>query len=303
SHISIKPLSDYDYKDELFLPLVSLSDIKEFIESNSRIVELIRKIGEENYKKYFLGYENFSFDEISQLTGLSKKEVEDIFEFTNEIFIKTEINSQRSSLDVEELLAKKYIKVAKIEKSGNSFVIIYLTPSMFRGGYIIDYDKLYEVLKTVTSKKKREIKKIVKEIEMLKLRKMTFHRMLENIILIQKDFINTEDKKDLKLCTQKDLASKINVSSSTISRLSKERSVVLPSGREYPIENFFVNKKRLAMIFICDILNKHRTLKDSQIKELLYQQLKIKYSRRSINYYKNLIKKSKTKDNFFSSNK
>ncbi|MCS7231201.1 MAG: hypothetical protein RMJ67_03585, partial [Elusimicrobiota bacterium] len=25
SHISIKPLSDYDYKDELFLPLVSLS--------------------------------------------------------------------------------------------------------------------------------------------------------------------------------------------------------------------------------------------------------------------------------------
>ncbi|MCS7232449.1 MAG: hypothetical protein RMJ67_10005, partial [Elusimicrobiota bacterium] len=284
SHISIKPLSDYDYKDELFLPLVSLSEIKEFIENNPQVVRLIRKIGEENYKKYFLGYESFSFDEISQFTGLSKKEVKEIFEFTNDVFIQTEIKQPKSSLDTKELIVKRYIKVAKIEKSGNTFLITYITPSMFRGGYVVNYNKLNEFLKFLSSEKRKEIRELINDIEILKLRKMAFHRMLENIILIQKEFINTEEEKNLKICTQKDLSSKINVSPSTISRLVKERSVILPSGKEYPIEDFFVNKKKLAMLFMYDILKTNRTLKDSQIKEILYKQFKIKFSRRSINY-------------------
>ncbi|MEN3013115.1 MAG: hypothetical protein ABDH23_00655 [Endomicrobiia bacterium] len=287
-HVSIKPL--YEYKEDLFEILsFSLPDINSIIQQNPDVVETIRKIGEENYKKFFLGYESYSFEEISKFLGISCLEVKKIFEFTNNIFIHTEIKLPDGSLK-KELVAKKYTRIAKVELSGNNILITYFSPFMFRGVYVVDYEKFNNFIKDLPSSKKKYLKQIVKEIELLEIKKRTFHRLLEEILFIQKEFIKTEKENDLKICTQKDLATKIGVSPSTICRLIKERSIILPSDREYPLNYFFVNKKRIALIYISEILKNNKNIKDKKIKEILFEKLKIKYSIRSINYYRNLLK-------------
>lgn len=295
SRFSIRPFCEYI--DNVFSPKLDNNlDIKNFMDENFEVVDLIRKIGEENYKRFFLGSENYSFEEISDITGISKNEVKKIFEFTNNIFIQAELPQITSSLYQKESIPKRYTKIAKIDISDNDFVITYIIPSMFRGRYDIDYDKLNDYIKNQPPSKKKEIKNLIKELKLLEIRKISLHRILEEIIFIQKEFIKTELEKKLKICTQKDLSSKIGISASSICRLIQERSIILPSGKEYPLEYFFVNKKKLALIYIDEILSKQKDIKDNQLKDLLFKKLNIRFSRRTINYYKNLIKNLGTKN-------
>lgn len=286
-----------EYIDNIF-PTISNEnlDIKNLLSENPEIVNLIKKIGEENYKKFFLSCENYSFEDISKNIGISIDEVKKIFEFTNDVFLQFELPQTSSFLYQKELVTKKYTKVAKIEISNNdNFTVVYLVPSMFRGRYEVDYDRLNDYIKQQPTSKRKEIKNLIRELELIEIKKDAFHKVLEEMILIQKEFIKIESEKKLKICTQKDLALRIGVSASTVCRLIQERSIVLPSGKEYPLEYFFVNKKRLALVYIDEILVKNKNIKDKQLKDLLFEKLGISFSRRTINYYRNLIKKSGNK--------
>ncbi len=287
---SIKPV--YEYTDNLNITQIEDIDLIEFKEQNRDVVDLIKRIGEENYKKFFLGLETYSFNRISKELNISIDDVKKIFDFTNSVFIQGEFyHSQKVSYDNEKI-AKRYTTLAKIDlsKSGE-FEVIYLSPSMFRGRYEISYDKLEDAFEDFSVSEIKKIKNIIREIEVLNLRNTSLHKILEFIIMFQKKFIITENFEDLKICTKNQLAKEINVTASTICRLVKDKSIILPSIKEYPLEFLLPNRKKIMLFFLTDLLFERQNLKDKELIEVIKKRFGILLNRRTANYYKNLAKK------------
>ncbi len=291
--LSIKTFYEYyEYKDNLYLLSADNLSLVEIREQNQDIIGLIKKIGEDNYKKFFLSLETYSFSQIAKELNISVDEVKNIFEFTNNIFIQNEFYLSQGIQYNRDNIVKRYTTVAKVNMLKDEVEVVYLAPSMFRGRYEISYDKLKGFLTNSQSLEIKKIKRVIKELEMLNLRNTTLHKVLESIIIFQKNFIKKEEYESLNIYTKNQLAKDINVCPSTICRLVRDKSIILPSGKEYPLEFFLPNRKKVIVYFLEDILSSTPKLKDKKLLELIKDKFNIVISRRTANYYKNLAKKN-----------
>lgn len=290
SKFSVRPI--YEYTDDLNITQIEDIDLIELKEQKQNIFGLIKQIGEENYKKFFLGFDTYSFDYISKELGISVDEVKMIFDFTNNVFIQSEFYlSQRVPYNSDKI-AKKYTTLAKVDISKNGeFEVVYLSASISRGKYEISYDKLKDAFKNFSASEMKKIKNVLKEIELINLRNTTIHKILEFIITFQKKFIITEDYEDLKICTKNQLAKELNLHPSSVCRLIKDKSIILPSTKEYPLEFLLPNRKKIMLFYLADLLFEKQNLKDKDLIELIKKRFNILLNRRTVNYYKNLAKK------------
>ncbi|MCX7956330.1 MAG: hypothetical protein N2643_00330 [Endomicrobia bacterium] len=293
SQMTLRPIYYYENIEQLdiYQNVYTDVDVKKQIASNPEIVSLIKKIGQENFKKYFLDNEGeFSFVEISKYVGISEKEVRSIFEFVNNIYIQNELEVPNISYNIVSF-RKRYTTIAKINYSRGNFEIIYLTPSMFRGMYKIDYEKLTEFSKCLNKNEKTKIRNLLRDIELLNIRKISLHRIVELLIFVQREFMISGKDESLKICTQKNLAENLGICASTVSRLIRDKSIITPLDNEYPLEKFIINKKKLALVYLKDILYEKKYVKDKEIQVQLQNKLGININRRTVNYYKNIIQK------------
>ncbi|MCS7227445.1 MAG: hypothetical protein NZ839_00585 [Endomicrobia bacterium] len=286
---------NYEYIDEKFLAPYDVSDIYKVINQNSEIVHLIQKIGEENYKKYFLSYEIYSFEEISKQIGISVDEVKKIFEFTNKILIYSELEYSVERNLNDHIPEKKYVRVAKINFIKQQPVITYYLTSMLRGEYNINYERLNEIIKKIPKQEKAKIRKIVKDLEILNIRKSTLHKIIETIAILQKEFLITGVPERRKVLTQKELAGIIGINPSIVCRIIRDKTIVGPSNTEYKLTYLTPNKKEVLMCILKKVIEEQRkkTLTDNQLCKTIIEKTGITVSRRTINYYKNSLQNTK----------
>lgn len=286
--------SVYELKEEIYS--LSLSDdinVYSLVEENRSIVELIKQIGQESYKKYFLSEQQFSFEEIAKSTGLNVQQVKLIFEFTNSVMFYSDLSSLRTNTSLVQ--QKRYIKIAKIEFENNQPSIIYLLPTYIKGNYVIDYSKLNSIMNTLSKEEKKKVKEILKEIELLNIKQNTLHKLLERIVLVQKEFLLTGDWEKRRVLTQREVAKMLSVDPSVICRIVQDKSIVSPLDIEYPLKEFLPNRKQVVMILLKNLLseiehasdNNKKKITDKEICEIVKSKYGFSLSRRSINYYKN----------------
>jgi len=258
-------------------------DIESLLSDKEDIVRQIQKMGLENFKRYFLYPEpGVSIEEIAQECNLKLIEVEKINSLINEFSIMSEFYNPSALSSGQGI---HYSKVASVERGAEGFIVGYLSPSYARGRYSIDYER-FEELKgngTISGAEAKEIRQLFKRLELINSRKDTVTRILQGIVEKQAPYFESGDAKAILPFSQKELAEKIGLVPSSISRAISGKSLEMPGGEEKALKDFFPRPRRFRKELVRQLLETGEEFpSDEAIKAKLEQKFGVSISRRSI---------------------
>jgi len=257
-------------------------DVESLLLNKEQIVRQIQKLGLEKFKRYFLFPESgVTLEEIARECNLEVLEVQKINNLIDEFSIMSEFYhpSNVTSGGI------RYSKVASVEKDKNGFVIGYFSASLARGRYSIDYERFEEskAAGAFTEAEVKEAKQLFRKLELINSRKDTLSQILQNIIDKQALYLESSDLKSLLPFSQKELAEKIGLAPSSVSRAIKSKSIDAPWGEEIPLENFFPKPRRFRKELLRQLLEADKELSsDEAIRTKLWEKFGVAISRRLI---------------------
>jgi transposase len=272
----------YQLNEEI-APGTGTIDIESLLSNKEDVIRLIKKIGRENFKRYFLYPEpDVSAKEVAQECNLELAEVERINSLINEFSIMSEFCNP-SALSSEHGI--HYSKVASIEKGGDGFIIGYLSPSYARGRYSIDYERFEELRGSgaITGAEAKKIRQLFKRLELINSRKDTMTRILQGIIEKQSPYLESGNGKAVLPFSQKELAERIELVPSSISRAISGKSLETPWGEEKALKHFFPRPRVFRKELVRQLLETGEEFpSDEAIKAKLEQTFGVSISRRLI---------------------
>lgn len=247
------------------------------------VVRQIQKLGLENFKRYFLyPEEEISLEKIAQECNLELSEVRRINSLVDEFSIMSEF-CHPTALSPEHGI--RYSKVAAVERGPAGFVIGYFSPSSARGRYSIDYERFEELRGNgaIGGAEVGEIRQLFKRLELINSRKDTITRILQGIVEQQALYFESGDLKALLPFSQRELAEKIEVVPSSISRAIRGRSLDTPWGEEKALKDFFPRPRRFKKELVRRFLEAEtEPLSDEAIKNKLKEAFGVSISRRLV---------------------
>jgi RNA polymerase sigma-54 factor len=260
----------------------SSPDVEFLLLNKEQIVHQIQKLGLEKFKRYFLFPESgMTPEEIARECGLDISEVHKINNLVDEFSVMSEFyySSNVTSGGI------RYSKVASVEKDEKGFVIGYFSASFARGRYSIDYER-FEESKAAGAFPEAEVKEarqLFKRLELINSRKDTVTQILQNIIDKQALYLESGDLKSLLPFSQKELAEKIKLAPSSVSRAISGKSIDTPWGQEIPLKYFFPRPKRFRKELLGQLLETDNELaSDEAIRARLWEKFGVAISRRSV---------------------
>jgi transcriptional regulator with XRE-family HTH domain len=265
-------------------------DVETLLLNKGRIVEYIRKLGLEKFKKYFLLPEDGLSDvEIAVRCSLEISQVREINALVDDIAITNEFYhpSKVSSTDIN------YSKIASIERDKNGFIIGYFSAVLAKGRYAIDYERFehLEAAGVLSDGEIKEAKKLFRKLEVINRCKETLHQVLNHITEIQSVYLDSGDIRTILPLSQKEMAGKVGVAPSTISRAIKYRTIDTPQGVEVVLKDFFARPRKFKMELLKKVLETESgLLSDAQIQKRLMVKYGINISRRSVADLRNTLK-------------
>ena len=272
----------YQLNEEIAAGTDSL-DVESLLLDREDIVRQIQKMGLENFKRYFLHPEmEMRLEEIARECNLGLSEVRRINSLINEFSILSEFYNP-SALSTEHGIY--YSKVASIERGPEGFVIGYFLPSFARGKYSIDYEKFEQLTREgiLSRTEVNEARQLFKKLELINSRKDTLNLILQNIVEKQALYFESHDSKALLPFSQKELAQKIGLAPSSISRAIGGKSLETPWGEEKSLKDFFPRPRRFKKELVRQLLEtEQESLSDEAIKVKLEQKFGASISRRSV---------------------
>ncbi len=271
----------YRLEEERIVDRGSL-DVESLLQNKEYIIRQVKKMGIEKFKRYFLFPESgITLEEIARENDLEISEVKEINNLIDEFSIQSEF--YHPSNITSDIIS--YSKVASVEKGEESFIIGYFSPSLARGRYSIDHGK-FEELKAAgafTEIEARETRQLLKKLELINSRKDTLTQILQKIIDKQAIYLESGDLRSLLPFSQKELAKKIELAPSSVSRAIRGKSIDTPWGEEVPLKHFFPRPKRFRKELLRRLLETDRGLfSDEVIRTKLWEKFGVAISRRSV---------------------
>jgi RNA polymerase sigma-54 factor len=272
----------YQLSEEI-APGTGTLDIESLLSDKEDIVIQIQKMGLENFKRYFLYPEpGVSVEEVAQECNLELAEVEKINSLINEFSIMSEFYNPSALSSGHGI---HYSRVAAVERGAEGFVIGYLSPSYARGRYSIDYERFEELKgsEAFSAAEAREIRQLFKRLELINSRKDTVNRILQGIVEKQANYFESGDAKAVLPFSQKELAERIGLVPSSISRAISGKSLETPGGEEKALKDFFPRPRRFRKELVKRLLETGEEFpSDEAIKAKLEQKFGVSISRRSV---------------------
>ncbi len=271
--------SFYQLKEEIVADKGSL-DVESLLLNKEHLVHQIQNLGLEKFKRYFLYPElDMGVEDIARECDLDVSEVRKINSLVDEFSILSEFYNP-SSLSAEHGIY--YSKIASVERGLEGFVIGYFSPSFARGRYSIDYER-FEELKRGGTFSETEAKQLLRKLELINTRKDTVTRILQNIVEKQALYFESGDLKALLPFSQKELAKRVGLAPSSISRAIRGKSLDTPRREEKPLKDFFPRPRRFKKELIRRLLETEtEPLSDEAIKGGLNREFGVSISRRSV---------------------
>lgn len=269
---------------ESVVPSEDSFDTESLLGQREEVVGLIRKVGPEKFKQYFLYSESdMSPKELAEKCQLSIQEVRKISSFMDEFSIHSQFyfpSTIRSGSKIS------YHKIASIEKVDQDELIIgCFSLHLARGKYTIDYGRLDQLQgEGIFSQQEMEkISKLLRSLELINIRKNVIYQILQWIAEVQRGYLESGDPQDLKPFSQKELAARIGVNPSLVCRALQNKSIETPLGQERPLKFFLPSKKEVRKELIRQIWKEERPLSDEQIRIKLKEKFGLSVSRRTVN--------------------
>ena len=280
----------YELKEELVADKGSL-DLEELLQQREEVVEAIKGLGVERFKRYFLYPEpGVTVEDVARECDLEPWEVERINELVDRFSVMSEF-FHPSGLGSPKGI--HYSKIASVERGPEGFVIGYFAPSLARGRYSIDYERFEKLAGEgfFSGTEVRKIRQLLRRLELINSRKDTVYRILTYVVEKQALYLESGDSRALLPFTQKELATRIEVAPSSVSRAIRGRSVDTPWGEERPLKDFFPRPRRFRKELVRQILQgEEEPLSDEAVKGKLEEKFGVSLSRRTISSLRKELK-------------
>ena len=253
-------------------------------------VSAIRKMGRENFEKYFLRGQGISLEEISKRVGFSKEEILAIHDFLLDVQIRSEFEVPVSA--PAKAPSREVACIAHLKVSDGEVRFEFYAPYWARGLYHIRYE-LIERWKAgdLSPLEKARLPSLIKRIEALNLRQSALYRVFESLSKIQIEYLSTRRLENLRPISLRGLARRLDLSPSTISRSLSHRSVRLPWEKEVPLISLLPGRRRVLRELVEIWLGDSPAMTDAEIASKLKMERGISVSRRTVNSVRHQIEK------------
>lgn len=264
-------------------------DLAPMLKKWDGLLPLIRRIGMENFKRYFLYDEaGLAAAEAARECGITLEEVRTVKELVNDLNV---LDLAQPSVPGPEAGANS-VKVATVEPAPGepgAFQIAYASAHDARGCYAINYKNLYELHKQgkFTPEEWRKIRNLIKKAELVNTRQTALYRILKKIVTAQAEYLRTGCDADLRPLTQVALAGELGVHRSTVHRAVEGRLLQTPCGDLKPIKDLLPSHKRCAQSFIGRLDPAQRAaMTDTALRGVLTARYGIPLARRTVCAYR-----------------
>jgi len=271
-------------------------DIQDILRDKKGLLALIRRIGIEKFEKYFLyGEDGCSAAEIAEAVGLKEDVVRRIISLVLTVGARSEFCRPVPAPAARGI---RYHCIAVIEqdpRDAENLYFRFLTPHWARGRYLVDYERLEEWKRErrLNAGERRRLRQVLKRLELLNMRQDTLFQILSRITTEQTSFLRTREDWRRRPLSLRELARRIGVSPSTVSRAISNRSVVAPWGAEIPLKSLLTGQ-RVVMLSILSYWAAHgrvgRKVTDEELMRCLAQEAGITVSRRTVNECRRRLK-------------
>lgn len=238
------------------------AEVEKLLAGKEKILEIIRNIGEEKFKQYFIFNEDaLSLAETAECCAISAREAQDILLLINDVDIYSEFHVPSNNPPANSV---PYHKIAILAKTGEGISLQFTSAHWARGLYDVDYEKIERLAASgrIAESEYKKIKKLLEKIELINVRKSLMHNIISRIMAKQQDYLQCHLENGLAPFMQIELARDMNVHPSIISRATAGRSVETPWGEEKPLKAFFVSagagQREAVKGYIAEILAREK---------------------------------------------
>lgn len=257
--------------------------VEEALGDKADLLPLIRKMGRENFERYFLYCEEgVPLPEIAKRTGLTLGAVERIHDLLLEIGAQAEFFLPAR----DPGMARSYSCLARLSVEGGEAAYEFFQPYWARGLYQVRYDLLEDWKRAgkLEAEERRRLRHLLKRIEIVNLRQNTLFRILESLTRLQTEYLGNRRDDRKRPISLRMLARRLQLAPSTVSRAVAGRSVRLPWGLEVPLITLMPGRRNVVRDVLTLWLGEPGPRPtDSELAQRLRREYGIQVSRRTVN--------------------
>lgn len=258
------------------------SGLSNGIDAGSSEVRLIVRIGHDLFRSAFLSDERRSDKDRADLCGISEPEARLLREFVDRLYVQGEFSGTIDAPAPTET----YSSVAGFRMEDGKPVLAFFNREIWKGGYRIDADRREDFMRAMRPHEARKADALLRELEFVEKRKSTLYRSLEILLEEQADYLASGNRDRRRPFSQRELAERLGVCPSVISRMISNKAVELPWGVDVPLRQLFPSRKEILSAHVLDIKAELPTLSDSGIREEIRRRYGVLLSRSSILQYR-----------------
>ena len=264
--------------------------VEEFAEERGAALAAVKRMGQKDFERYFLhGEDALTLEQIGRRTSLSPEDVRSIHELVVELGARAEF--EREVTAPAAAPGRQSACLATISLKDGAPVFEFYAPYWARGLYQIRFD-LLEKWKAggLSPEERRHLPGLLKRLETVNLRQSTLFRLLETIARLQADYLQNERPEDIRPISLRQLAKRLDLAPSTVSRAFARRSVRLPSERELPLIAFVPGRRSVLRELLGQWLGADAAVTDAALAARLKSERGIAVSRRTVNAVRHELK-------------
>lgn len=257
--------------------------VEEFAATRGPALAAIKRMGQKDFERYFLhGEDALTLEEIGRRTKLTPEEVRSIHELVVELGARAEFEGKTAVPSAAP--GRQAACLARISLEGGAATFEFYAPYWARGLYQIRHDLLDRWKDGgLTPEERKHLPGLLKRLETVNLRQSTLFRLLEMVAQLQGDFLKSELAVDIRPISLRQLAKRLDLSPSTVSRAFAHRSVQLPSSRELSLISFVPGRRSVLRSLLGGWLTENLAVTDAALADRLKSEKGISISRRTVN--------------------
>jgi len=251
----------------------------------------VPKMAEAAIRKGLTHLSRHQYDDLAKILDISISEVEEIAQFIganlNPYPGRAHWGDSRHKNDNDpQVYQRPDIIVKELNNNGSTSLVVEILMPM-RGTLQINSlfrQSLKQVAEDTADKWKKDLESANLFIKCIQQRNNTVQRLMKYIAAFQRPFI-LKGEKYLKPVTRAEIANKLDLHESTISRAVSGKSLQLPSGKIIPLSKFF-DRSLPIRVQLKDIIDaEDRPYTDSQLAKILTEK-GYKIARRTVAKYR-----------------
>ncbi|OGR76210.1 MAG: hypothetical protein A2X32_02985 [Elusimicrobia bacterium GWC2_64_44] len=256
----------------------------EWLAARPEMLALARRVGLENFEKFFLSDSAFSPAAAARACGCTPAEAAALKTFAAAFLLAHEHIAPAA-------LPRLYLRcAASVGAEGGKLSIAYTHPSYLRGACTVDHRALASLVKSggLTPADAARAAGLAARAQRLAWRRAGFHRVILALVEAQSGFLLR--RSGLAPLTQRELAARSGLDPATVSRLIASRTLLAPWGDEIKLKDLFLAKNAFIIDKIKAILGAaDQRLTDTELTAVLRTKHGIRVSRRSVNLYRSKL--------------